>query len=99
MPNVYGVIPDGAGEPCVGTVVFRPTAVRGSSDGDSVVGASRIFLRLDGDGEFDIDLEPGNYYMDLRLQGAPTFSREIRVPDVDMANIKDILEDHLEVEG
>lgn len=99
MPNVYGVFPDGAGNPCVGTVLFRPTAVRGSDDGDSVLGGSAIRLVLDEDGEFDVDLDSGNYYVDIRFRGAPTFSREISIPDDSgSVNIKTLLEDHLEVE-
>lgn len=97
MPNVYGVIPDGTGEPCVGTVVFRPTAYRGADDGESLLGRSPVRLVLDEDGEFDVDLESGNYYIDIRLKGAPTFSREISVPDTnDTVNIKTLLEDYLE---
>lgn len=100
MPNVYGVFPDGAGNPCRGTIVFRPTAYRGADDGDSVLGRSPIRLVLDEEGEVDIDLDSGNYYIDIRLFGAPTFSREISVPDVnDSVNIKDLLEDYLEVDS
>lgn len=100
MPNVYGFIPDGEGEPSQGTVVFRPTAMRGGADGDSLIGRSPVQRTLDEDGEFDVDLDPGNYYIDIRLKGAPTFSREISVPDVnDSVNLKTLLEDYLEVES
>lgn len=99
MPNVYGVIPDASGEPSQGTVVFRPTAYRGADDGDSLLGRSPVKLTLDEDGEFDVDLDSGNYYIDIRLKGAPTFSREISIPDDNgSVNIKTLLEDYLEVE-
>lgn len=99
MPNVYGVIPDASGEPASGTVVFRPTAYRGADDGDSLLGRSPIRLTLDEDGEFDVDLDSGNYNIDIRLKGAPTFTREITIPDTaGSVNIKAVLEDYLEVE-
>lgn len=100
MPGLYGVFPDGSGEPCQGTLLFRPTAYRGADDGESVLGGSPVRVVLDEDGEFDIDLESGNYYVDIRLTGAPTFSREISVPDVnDSVNLKTLLEDYLEEDG
>jgi|CXWK01.1.fsa_nt_gi hypothetical protein len=98
MPsNVYGVIPDADGEPAQGTITFRPTAYRGADDGESLLGRSPVKRTLDEDGEFDVDLESGNYFVDIRLRGAPTFTREISVADGDgSVNIKTLLEDYLE---
>lgn len=99
MPGFYGEINDWSGEPAEGTVTLTPSAPRAMDDGFGVLGGGRKTLVLE-DGEFDVDIESGNYRIDIRLIGADTFSREIRIPeDVDSVSLKDALTDYLEVES
>lgn len=91
MASVYCTFLDASGEACSGTVSFTPSEVRGSADEDVLLGGSRVDVLLDEDGEFDIDLEGGNYRCDIRLKKASTYSREISVPDGGQVNLKWLL--------
>lgn len=91
MAGVFSTFLDGSGEPCAGTVSFTPSELRGSSDAEALLGGSRVDLLLDEDGEFEVDLEGGNYRVDIRLRKASTYSREISVPDGGQVNLKWLL--------
>lgn len=94
MTGLWTTFLDAAGEPCSGTVTLTPLGVRGSSLDDTILGNTRVTLKIDDRGDIDADVEPGDYRLDIRLQNAETVTRQISIPGGNGIDLKELLNEY-----
>lgn len=85
MTSITTVFADGAGNPSVGYVQFRPRSLRGALAGSGLIAPSAIRYPLDETGALACNIEPGDYNIAIVLQYARTVYGAITVPETDLS--------------
>lgn len=98
MPTLAATFTNLQGGPCTGYVALTPLGLRASViNSSNTVGNTRIVLTLNSSGAFTATVEPGDYRVDVCVDGALTISREISVPNSGSGSIdlKTLMLDYL----